>query len=187
MLFHTVYLLLIIWIYLIINLITSIDFKLSFNRSIFFIRYPLLIMSMCYFFSKYEENISIVFKMWMVTLLVTIFDLYFQFFSGENLLGYKSPWEQRLSGFLNEELKVAHLLIGFFLPSFAFFFQKFFQKVKNGQLFLSIFLNSQYDLKKKNIPPYKNGVLDDNAHKTHFLRKKVVTINFFAFFTNFFR
>ena len=89
-----IYLLLIIWIYLIINLITSIDFKLSFNRSIFFIRYPLLIMSMCYFFSKYEENISIVFKMWMITLLATIFDLYFQFFSGENLLGYKSPWDQ---------------------------------------------------------------------------------------------
>ncbi len=119
-----IYLLLIIWIYLIINLIISIDFKLSFNRSIFFIRYPLLIISICYFFSKYKENISIVFKMWIVTLLVTIFDLYFQFFFGENLLGYKSPWKQRLSGFFNEELKVAHLLIGFFLPSFAFFFQK---------------------------------------------------------------
>jgi len=132
-----IYLLLIIWIYLIINLITSIDFKLSFNRSIFFIRYPLLIMSMCYFFSKYEENLSIVFKMWMVTLLLTIFDLYFQFFSGENLLGYKSPWEQRLSGFFNEELKVAHLLIGFFLPSFAFFFQKNPKRISLYVIFVS--------------------------------------------------
>ena len=56
------------------------------------------------------------------------FDNYNRFvctiFFGQNLLGFKSPWDARLSGFFDQELKVAHLLIGFFLPSFAYFFQK---------------------------------------------------------------
>ena len=60
----------------------------------------------------------------MITVLITIIDLYIQFFFGQNILGFKSPWDQRLSGFFNQELKVAHLLIGFFLPSFAFFLEK---------------------------------------------------------------
>ena len=29
------------------------------------------------------------------------------FFVGENMLGFKSPWDERLSGFFNQELKVA--------------------------------------------------------------------------------
>ena len=31
---------------------------------------------------------------------------------------------RKTSGFFNEELKVAHLLISFFLPAIAFYFQK---------------------------------------------------------------
>ena len=36
----------------------------------------------------------------MITLMVTIFDLYIQYFFGENLLGFKSPWDARLQDFL---------------------------------------------------------------------------------------
>ena len=127
----------IIWIYLLINLFISIDFQLSFNRSIFFIRYILLILSITYFLNKYPKNVDIVFKLWMITILVTIIDLYIQFFLGQNILGFKSPWSERLSGFFNQELKVAHLLIGFFLPSFAYFFQK---NTKNVYLYIYLFL-----------------------------------------------
>ena len=81
---------------------------------------------------QYSKNIDIVFKLWMTIILITIIDLYVQFFFGQNLLGFKSPWNARLSGFFDQELKVAHLLIGFFLPSFAYFFQK---NVKNFYLF----------------------------------------------------
>ena len=123
-----IYFLLIIWGYLLINLINSIDFQLSLNRSIFFIRFILIILSIAYFLKKYSKNIYIVFRLWMITILITIIDLYVQFFFGQNLLGFKSPWNARLSGFFDQELKVAHLLIGFFLPSFAYFFQKNIKK-----------------------------------------------------------
>ena len=130
-----IYFLFIIWGYLLINLFNSIDFQLSLNRSIFFIRFILIILSIAYFLKKYSKNIDIVFRLWITIILITIIDLYIQFFFGQNLLGFKSPWDQRLSGFFDQELKVAHLLIGFFLPSFAYFFQK---NTKN--LYLYIFL-----------------------------------------------
>ena len=132
-----IYFLIIIWMYLIVNLLNSIDFQLSFNRSIFFIRYPLLILAISYFLIKYPEKIEIIFKLWMITLMITIVDLYIQYFLGANILGFKSPWDERLSGFFNQELKVAHLLIGFFLPAFAFFLNK---NPKNYFLYVALIL-----------------------------------------------
>ena len=132
-----IYFLFIIWVYLLINLFNSIDFQLSLNRSIFFIRFILIILSIAYFLKKYSKNIDIIFKLWMTIILITIIDLYVQFFFGQNLLGFKSPWHARLSGFFDQELKVAHLLIGFFLPSFAYFFQK---NMKNLYLYFFLFL-----------------------------------------------
>jgi len=119
-----IYFLIIIWIYLLINLFISIDFELSLRRSLFFIRHILIVLSIAYFLTKYSDKTNIVFKLWMIIILIIIIDLYIQFFFGQNIIGFKSPWGERLSGFFNQELKVAHLLIGFFLPSFAYFFQK---------------------------------------------------------------
>jgi len=132
-----IYFLIIIWIYLIVNLLNSVNYQLSLNRSIFFIRYPLLILAISYFLIKYPNKIEIIFKLWMITLIITIVDLYIQYFTGENILGFKSPWNERLSGFFNQELKVAHLLIGFFLPTFAFFLNK---NPKNYFLYIVLIL-----------------------------------------------
>ena len=132
-----IYFLIIIWIYLLINLFISIDFKLSLNRSLFFIRHILIVLSIAYFLTKYSDKANIVFKLWMITTLIIIIDLYIQFFFGQNIVGFKSPWGERLSGFFNQELKVAHLLIGFFLPSFAYFFEK---NTKNFYLYVFLLL-----------------------------------------------
>ena len=48
----------IIWIYLLINLYFSSDFSQSFSRSFFFIRYPLLMMAMIYFFKQQNYNVK---------------------------------------------------------------------------------------------------------------------------------
>tara|TARA_B100001059_G_C17810153_1_gene571771 strand:+ start:392 stop:1609 length:1218 start_codon:yes stop_codon:yes gene_type:complete len=130
-----IYFLIAIWIYLLINLFNSIDFDLSFNRSVFFIRNILIILFVSYFLTKYSDDTNIVFGLWLLTILITIIDLYIQFFFGQNILGFESPWNERLSGFFNQELKVAHLLIGFFLPSFAYFFQK-----NNKSIYLYVFV-----------------------------------------------
>ena len=132
-----IYFLFFIWLYLLINLFLSINFDLSLTRSLFFFRHILLVLSISYFLKRHFEKVEIVFKLWMIIIMIIIIDLYIQFFFGQNILGFKSPWDQRLSGFFNQELKVAHLLIGFFLPAFAFFLEK---NKKNIILYICLFL-----------------------------------------------
>ena len=116
------YFLIIIWLYLIFNLFISSNFDLSFSRAVFFIRFPILILSINYFIKKIEYAYDIIFKLWALTMSIIIFDLYFQYIFGYNILGIESPWLTRLSSFMGDELKIAHLLIGFMMPIFAFYF-----------------------------------------------------------------
>ncbi len=121
----------IIYIYLIINLFSSLNFDLSFNRAIFFLRFPIFVMATAYFIKKNNYNFDIIYKLWAITISVVILDLYFQYIFGFNTLGFTSPWPERLTGFLGEELKIAHILIGFGMHVLIFYFIK----NKNMRLF----------------------------------------------------
>ena len=140
-----IYLLIFLFIYLLINLFFSVDSVLSLNRSIFFIKYPLLILSINYFLTHNSENIGIIFKIWLITLVITIIDLYIQFFFGQNILGFKSPWDARLSGFFKDELKVAHLLVGFTLPTLSFYLIKNPKKIFLYFFFYNLFVNFNFN------------------------------------------
>lgn len=120
----TFFLLVIIFGYLIFNFIISSDKDLSFSRAFGFIRFPLLILAVDYFLKKSDYKLDIVFNFWAITLTVVVFDLFFQSFFGYNLLGFESAWNNRLSGFMKDELKIAHWLIGFTMPTIAFFSMK---------------------------------------------------------------
>ena len=119
----------VIWIYLLLNLINSTNFESSLLRSIFFIRFPLLVIAINFFLKKNSYNFDLIFKLWGITLVIVIIDLYFQAIFGFNTIGFKSPWVGRLSGFLNEELKIAHLLIGFVMPAICFYIPKTKNKI----------------------------------------------------------
>ena len=128
----TFYLLITIYLYLIINSILS-NFPLeSTRRAIFFIRFVLLVFAINFFLKDNKSNKKIIFKLWFYTLALTIIDLYFETFFGINTFGYKSPWPDRLSGFMFGELKIAHLLIGFTLPALIYCHEE----NKNKMLFL---------------------------------------------------
>ena len=133
--------LLIIWAYLLFNhFIISVDRELSFSRSLSFIRFPLLIFAISFFINKSNKKFEIIFKLWGVILAITIFDLFFQYFFGFNTLGFDIAWAHgKLSGFLGHELKMAHLLIGFVMPTIAYYHMKN-NKLFLTAIFLSIFL-----------------------------------------------
>ena len=118
---HIFIFLIIIWIYLIFNYTISSDKLLSFSRTFSFIRFPLLILSINYFLKENDYKYDLIFRIWSITLIIIIFDLFFQSIFEYNLLGFKSPWAQRLSGFMKDELKIAHLLIGFVMPTISFY------------------------------------------------------------------
>ena len=130
--------LIIIWIYLIFNYTISSNKDLSFSRTFSFIRFPLLVLSINYFLKKNDYKYDLIFRIWGIILIITILDLFFQSIFGYNTLGFKSPWAQRLAGFMKDELKIAHLLIGFVMPTISFYL------MKNKNLFFTIVLTSIY-------------------------------------------
>lgn len=117
------YFLVTIYLYLIINSILS-NFPLeSSQRAISFIRFILLVFAINFFLKKNNRSKKIIFRLWFYTLILTVIDLYFESFFGFNTFGYRSPWSERLSGFMFGELKIAHLLVGFSLPAVIYYLE----------------------------------------------------------------
>ena len=115
--------LLIIYFYLVANSLFSNYPEQSYERPIGFIRFPILIFAISFVFKTKKNSEKIIFGMWFATLAFLIFDLYYEVIFGHNLVGHQSPWKDRLSGMMFEELKIAHLLIGFSLPTLFFIFE----------------------------------------------------------------
>lgn len=133
------YFLISIYLYLIINLILSNFFLESTQRTIFFIRFILLIFAINFFIQDNKNSQKIIFRIWFFTITIIIIDLYFESFFNFNILGHESPWPDRLSGLMFEELKIAHLLIGFGLPAIIYNYEKNKNKIL-FIIFCSLFL-----------------------------------------------
>jgi O-antigen ligase len=122
------------WLTLIINLFFTTDLNASTPRVLGFGKFIILIFAIKYYCllqnSKYKKFI---FKFWFFTFLVISFDLLFEFIFGFNTLGYKSSWDGRLSGFLNDELKIGYYYSAFVLFSLTYIYY-------NHKKYLLIFL-----------------------------------------------
>jgi O-antigen ligase len=128
------YLLCLFWLSLVINLFFTTDLNASVLRALGFGRFVILVFAIKYYCllqnSKYKKFILTI---WFFTFFVISFDLLFEFIFGFNTLGYKSPFPGRLSGFLNDELKIGFYYSAFILFSLTYVYYNF----KN---YLSIFL-----------------------------------------------
>ena len=119
-----IYLLLFISFYLIINFFLNFDKNPSFSRSFLFIRFPLYAFTIFLSIEFLGVKLRNIFFFWLIILLIICLDLFYQYFNGENILGYKSIQQgdfNRLGGFLDDELKISNLIIYFFVPVFSFF------------------------------------------------------------------
>ena len=120
------YLLLFLWTSFLVNLIFSQDSSLSIFRVIGFVRFILLVQVIRYLFSindtKYKE---LILKSWLIIFLVVNLDLLIEYFSGKNILGYKSAIDGRLASFLDDELKIGGYYFGFCLLSLATIYSYF--------------------------------------------------------------
>ncbi len=102
----------------------------SLERSLGMIRFLILIMAVSYVITlkknKYEK---ILFKIWFVIFIITTLDLIFEYIFGHNSLGFKSYMSGRLSGFLNQELKIGNYYYGFFLFAISYSIYNFKNKI----------------------------------------------------------
>ncbi len=114
------YLLIIIWISLILNSYFALNLGVNTLRNITFFKYILMTMAYILFFD-FRKNI--IFYTWLLTLVIVIIDIYFEFFVGHNLIGIKAHDPNRIASFMGKELKIAHFVIGFAFMCLSFFIE----------------------------------------------------------------
>ena len=91
-------LLIIFFIYLIINLFFSINFHNSLPRSIGFLRFILLAFAISYYFNiKNSKYFNLILSIWMFIFIFISFDLMVEYFFGKNLFGMSNVFWGRLS------------------------------------------------------------------------------------------
>ena len=98
-------LLILLNLYLIFNTFISLDINKSIIRNFGFFRFIIFFIAINYFFYKIRYNFS-VFKTWLIIFLIFIFDVFFEWFFGKNLLGYgaiESAHGTRIVSFFKDE------------------------------------------------------------------------------------
>jgi O-antigen ligase len=117
------YILFFFWCSLIINLFFTSNINESFPRALVFGRFIILTFAVKYYLNfknnKYQEFI---YRTWFWIFIIVTFDLIFETIFGFNTLGFKSPWHERLSGFLNKELKIGHYYYSFAFLALSYLF-----------------------------------------------------------------
>ena len=117
-------LLLLFWLYIILNYIINFQNNPDLERTIFFIRFPLLILSISFFINTLKLNLKKIFLFWLIFLLIICADLFLQKFTLTNIIGYKAIPQgdiYRLGGFMDQELKISNFIFHFGSITLAFF------------------------------------------------------------------
>ena len=120
------YAFLLLWLSLFINVFLSDNFNNSIIRAVGFVRFIVLVFAIKYYISYnnylYKEKI---FNFWFIIIFVVTLDLLFESYFGFNTLGFSNDMIGRLSGFLNQELKIGGFYYGFILIALSFLYQKY--------------------------------------------------------------
>jgi O-antigen ligase len=133
----------IFWFYIILNCFINFDKDPSFSRAFFFIRFPLYILAISFFINKLNINLKTVFNWWLIIINIICVDLFFQFFTFNNILGYEAILQgkiYRLGGFMDDELKISNLIFNLGTLVFSYFFSKEYLNNKKINYFILSFL-----------------------------------------------
>jgi O-antigen ligase len=116
-------LLLIFWLFLILNLLFSLNKETSFTRNFFFFRYILYVFSLIFIFNN-KKNFNLALTIWLIVTTVVAFDIFFEFFNKKNILGFESYDPSRIASFLGKELKIGYYMFGFSFISIGYLIDK---------------------------------------------------------------
>lgn len=120
--------LILLFAYLIFNSLISLDISSSLLRNLGFLRIIILFVAINYFFldDSFQKKVM---KIWMITIGIVIFDVFYEFSFEKNILGYTSDNGNRLVSFFKDELIVGGFLNAFYLMIIGFLLN--YSKEKN--------------------------------------------------------
>lgn len=136
-----------IYFYLIINTLFSINYEVGLSRNLGFIRIILIFVAINYIFYISNTNLSI-FKIWMIVFTLLVLDVYLERFTGTNMLGWgaseingvKQPDGLRIQSFFKDESIVGTFIHGFIFLIIGYLLTIFNKKNKiNFLIYLLIF------------------------------------------------
>ena len=127
--------LLLIYCYLLFNTLISIDPSISWIRNFGFFRFIILFIAINYLFFN-TKNINFLYKSWFLICLILLFDSYFEFFLGKNILGFSDSSGARIVSFFKDEPVVASYLNGFIFIILGYLFSDFKNKSINRKFLI---------------------------------------------------
>jgi len=133
----TIFLLIFLYFYLIFNSLISINFDIGAVRNFGFIRYIILFIALNYFF-LICGNINKLFNFWILIFSIVLFDIIYEFYNGQNILGFESNDKKRIVSFFKDESIVGAFINGFFFILIGFIFKNY-EKKNNIEKFLIYF------------------------------------------------
>jgi O-antigen ligase len=121
---------LIFYFYLILTSILSDNFYQSIKSSITYLRFGFFSLAVLFIFNNKKDFTKYFYLIIYFTLIILIFDGYFQFITGKNIFGYTSVRPDRIGGLFFDELILGSYL-GKILPIFLTFYmlnKEYFKK-----------------------------------------------------------
>lgn len=116
-----------IWISLLVNLLFSQNFNLSLSRNIFFFKNIIFVFALIFFLRK-EKNFNLIFNIYLIIIAIVAFDIFIEFFTKKNILGFQSTDPSRIASFLGKELKIGHFILGFSFITAGYYLEKILKK-----------------------------------------------------------
>lgn len=118
-------LLLLLLFYLLINSLIAEDLNITLKRNIGFIRFILFFLFINYIFYIYDKSkINYIYLIWTVILIVVLFDVNYEFYSGKNIFGFTSDNKKRIVSFFKDENIVGSFINGFVFIIFGYLIQR---------------------------------------------------------------
>lgn len=142
--------LLILYCYLILNSLISIDMSSGIYRNLGFVRIIIFFIAINFFFTQ-KNFFNNVFKFWLLFFLVITFDVFIEYFTGTNIMGFPEikTGSKRIVSFFKDEPIVGGFINGFYLILIGYLLNKYYFKQKKIIfllaiiLFLAIFLTGE--------------------------------------------
>ena len=137
------FLIIILFIYLLFNLLISQDYKLSLARNLGFLRYIFLFIIFNYFFHQ-NEKLKVLLRFWSIFFLIFLIDVFIEYFFGSNLFGWGAKeingvpqiHADRIVSFFKDEP-----IAGAFLAGFIFLVLGYLLEYKQNKFVSLIFIS----------------------------------------------